>query len=102
MLAISLDAASRLSRLIGIEQLLNLAKVVALLFVELFDLEMLSRFVDCTFLALGLPLLDLAVDDFPIIGCAVLAEAPFLELTFVLAFAVDWLGAYLGIHVPEL
>ena len=102
MLAMSLDAASRLSRLIGSEQFLNLAKVVALLFVEFFYLNVLSRFVDCTFLALVLPLLDLAVDGFPIFGCAIFAEAPFLELTFVLAFAVDGLGEYLNIRASTM
>lgn len=82
----------------GVEQLSNLSKIVAFLFVELFDLNMLSRLVDCTLLALVLTLLDLAVDGFPIIGCAVLAEAPFLELTLVLALAADGLGADTKIH----
>ena len=75
-----------------IEQVLNLAKIVPLLFVELFDLNMLSRLVDCAFLALSLTFLDLAVDGFPMLGCAVLAEAPFLELTLVLALAVATLA----------
>ena len=82
----------------GIEQVLNLAKIVPPLFFELFDLNMLSRLVDCTLLALVLTLLDLAVDGFPIFGCAVLAEAPFLELTLVLALAADGLGADTKIH----
>lgn len=34
-------------------------------------------------------------------NCAVLAEALFLELTLILAFAVDGLGAHLSIYAPE-
>ena len=101
MLAKSLDAASSLRGSIGVEQLFNLSKIVAFLFVELFDLNMLSRLVDCTLLALVLTLLDLAVDGFPIFGCAVLAEAPFLELTLVLALAEYELGADTKIHALQ-
>ena len=101
MLAKSLDAASSLRGSIGVEQLFNLSKIVAFLFVELFDLNMLSRLVDCTLLALVLRLLDLAVDGLPIVGCAVLAEAPFLELTLVLALAADGLGADTKIHASK-
>lgn len=102
MSAKPLDATGSSGGWIGIEQLLNLAKVVALLFVELFDLNILSRFVYCTFLALALSLLDLAVDDFPIFRCVVFAKAPFLESTLVLTFAVDGLGAYLNIHASTM
>ena len=107
MLAILVDAASSLRRLTGNEQLFNPAKAVALLFVELLDPNMLPKFVDCAFLALFLPLLYFAVDDFPIVGCAVLAKTPVLELTLVLAFAVNGLEAYLSIqssksrHLPS-
>lgn len=89
MLAKALDSTDSLSASTRIEQLLSLAKVVSLYFVEFLDLDMFSKFVDCTFLALSLTSLDLAVDDFPILGLAVLAEAPFLELTLILAFAAD-------------
>lgn len=89
MSAEALDATGSFGGSVGIEQLLNLAKIVTLLFIEFFDLNMLSRLVDCTLLALSLTLLDLAVNGFPMFGRAVLAEAPFLELTLVLAFAVD-------------
>ena len=82
----------------GVEQLLSLAKVVPLLFVEFADLDMLSRLVDCALLALGVTFLDFAMDGFPMFGRAVFAEAPFLELTLVLAFAVDGLGACLSVH----
>ena len=101
MLAKPLDAASSFRGLTGVEQLFNLAKVVAFLFVEFLDLNAPSRFVDCAILALELPFLNLAVNGLPIFGCAVLAEAPFLELTLVLAFAVDGLGAHLSIYAPE-
>ena len=84
MLAKSLDAASSLRGLTGIEQL--------------FDLYLPSRPIDRTVLALVVTLLDLAVDGLPIFGCAVLAEAPFLELTLVLALAADGLGADTKIH----
>jgi hypothetical protein len=84
--------------LAGVEQLLSLAKVVPLLFVEFVDLDMLSRLVDYALLALGVTFLDLAVDGFPMFGCAVLAEAPFLELTLELSLALDELGAYLSVH----
>lgn len=89
MSAKALDTANSSGGSMGIEQVLNLAKIVPPLFFELLDLNMLSRLVDCTLLALVLTLLDLAVDGFPIFGCAVLAEAPFLELTLVLALASD-------------
>jgi len=98
MLAKSLDAASSLRGLTGVEQLSNLSKIVAFLFVELFDLYLPSRPIDRTVLALVVTLLDLAVDGLPIFGCAVLAEAPFLELTLVLALAADGLGADTKIH----
>ena len=101
MLAKPLDAASSFRGLTGVEQLFNLAKVVAFLFVEFLDLNAPSRFVDCAILALDLPLLNLAVNGLPIFGCAVLAKAPFLELTLVLAFAVDGLEAYLSIRSPQ-
>jgi hypothetical protein len=71
---------------------------VPLLFVEFLDLDVLSRLVDCAFLALSLTFLDLAVDGFPMLGCAVLAEAPFLELTLELALAVDELEANPSMH----
>jgi len=100
MLAKSLDAASSLRGLTGVEQLFSLSKVVAFLFVELFELYLPSRPIDYTFLALVVTLLYLAVDGFPIFGCVVLAEAPFLELTLVLAFTVDVLEAYVSIHAP--
>jgi hypothetical protein len=70
---------------------------VALLFVKFLHLDMLSRLVDGTLLALALTFLDLAVDDFPMLGCTVLAKAPFLELTLVLALAGDESGAHLSI-----
>ena len=69
-----------------------------LLSVELFDLDMLSRLVDCAFLALGVAFLDLAVDGFPMFGRAILAKAPFLELTLELALAVNGLGESLNMH----
>jgi hypothetical protein len=62
---------------------------VSLLFVEFLDLNMLSGLVDCTFLALCVTFLDLAMNGFPMFGCAVLAKPPFLELALVLALAVD-------------
>ena len=62
---------------------------MALLFVNFLLLNMLPRFVDCTRFALFLPFLDLAVNDLPSCGSAVFAEAPFLELTLVLAFTAD-------------
>ena len=101
MLAKPLDAASSFRGLAGVEQLFNLAKVVAFLFVELFDLHTLSRFIDRAFLALDLPFLKLPVNGLPIVGCAVLAKAPVLELTLVLAFAVDELEAYPSIRYPQ-
>ena len=101
MLAKSLDAASSLRGSIGVEQLFNLSKIVAFLFVELFDLYLPSRPIDYTVLALVVTFLDLAVDGLPIVGCAVLAEAPFLELTLVLALAADGLGADTKIHASK-
>ena len=101
MLAESLDAASSLRGLTAVEQLFNLSKIVAFLFVELFDLYLPSRPIDYTVLALVVTLLDLAVDGLPIFGCAVLAEAPFLELTLVLALAADGLGADTKIHASK-
>ena len=98
MLAKSLDAASSLRGSIGVEQLFNLSKIVAFLFVELFDLYLPSRPIDYTVLALVVTFLDLAVDGLPIVGCAVLAEAPFLELTLKLALAVDELEANPSMH----
>lgn len=89
MLAVFFDAASNWRRVTGFEQLFSLAEVVSLLLVEFLGLDILSGLVNCAFLALSLTFLDLAVDDFPILGLAVLAEAPFLELTLVLAFTAD-------------
>jgi hypothetical protein len=94
MLAIFLDATSNWRRVTGVEQLPSLAKVVSLLFVEFLVLDMLSGLVDCAFFALCVTFLDLAVNDFPMVGCVVLAEAPFLELTLILAFAVDRSGEW--------
>ena len=74
---------------------------MALFFVELLDLDKPPRSVDCTLLALVLPLLNFAVNDLPVFGCAIFTEAPFLELTLVLAFAVDGLGAYPSIHAED-
>jgi hypothetical protein len=71
---------------------------MTLLFVKFLHVHILSRSVDCTSLALFLAPLDLAVDDFPIHGCTILPEAPFLELTLILSFAVDWLEVCLSIH----
>jgi hypothetical protein len=94
MLTIFLDATSNLRRVAGLEQLISLAKVVSLLFVQFLGLDMLSGLVDCAFLALCVSFLDFAVNDFPMFGCAVLAEAPFLELTLILAFAADRSGEW--------
>jgi len=66
---------------------------VTLLFLNFLDPNKFSRLVDVTFLALGLTLLDFAVNGLPVFGGAVFAEAPFLELPLVLAFAVDASGA---------
>jgi hypothetical protein len=98
MLAKPLDATSSFRGLAGAEQLSSLAKVVAFLFVELLDFNTLSRFIDCAFLALDLPFLNLAVNGFPIFRCAVLTEAPFLELTLVFAFAVDGSEEHLSVR----
>jgi hypothetical protein len=89
MLAVFLDATSNWRRVAGLEQLISLAKVVSLLFVEFLDPDMLSGPVDCAFLALCVTFLDLAVNGLPMFRCAVLAEAPFLELTLILAFPAD-------------
>jgi hypothetical protein len=94
MLAIFLDTTSSSGGLTRLKQLPSLAKVVSLLFVEFLVLDMLSGLVDCAFLALCVTFLDLAVDGFPMVGCAVLAEAPFLELTLILAFAADRSGEW--------
>jgi hypothetical protein len=91
----------RFDELTELEQLFNCAKVVPSLLVEFLHLDKLARLVDCTFPALSLPILDLAVNQFPLFRGAVLPEAPFFELTLVLAFAVTVSGAYLGVHSPE-
>jgi hypothetical protein len=70
-------------------KLVGLTEVVTFRFVELFDLNVLPRQVDGTRLALILPLLDFAMDDLPVRGCAAFPKAPLLELAFVLSFAVS-------------
>ena len=75
------------NELTDLEQLFNSTKVVALLFVEFLHLDMLSRPIDCTLLALPLTFFDLAVNDFPVLGCTVFPKLPFLELTLILALA---------------
>jgi hypothetical protein len=64
------------------------------LFDEHLPRNFLATFADHAHLASLLTLCDFAVDSSPAYCCTVLAEAPFLELPLVLAFAVarlaDW------------
>jgi hypothetical protein len=94
MLAKALNATGHFGGSIGTDQLPNLSKRVTLLFVKLFGMDVLPRLVNCTLLALSLTLLDFTMDDIPIYRRAVLTELPFLELTLILALAVDELGAW--------
>lgn len=62
---------------------------MALLFVDFLLLNMLSKLVDCTSLALSLAFFDLPVNNLPSCCCAVFPEPPFLELALILSFAVS-------------
>jgi len=88
-------------KLTELEKLFDRVEIVALLFVEFFRLDKLSRLVDCTLPVLLLTFLDLTVNYFPVFGCTVLSEAPFLELALVLAFAVGESGVCLGVNNTE-
>ena len=92
MLAKALNATGHFGGSIGTDQLPNLSESVTLLFVKLFGMDVLSRLVNCTLLALSLTFLNFTMDDIPVCGRAVLAELPFLELALILALAVDELG----------
>jgi hypothetical protein len=70
-------------------KLFGLTKIVTFRFVELLDLNVPPRQIDGARLALILTLLDFAMDDLPVCGCAAFPKAPLLELAFVLSFAVS-------------
>lgn len=65
------------------------AEVVAPFFDELAVVDSSAILVDCVFLALLLPRLTLALYILPTTAFAILSQAPFPELVFVLRFAVS-------------
>jgi hypothetical protein len=68
------------------------------LFDEHLPKKFLATFANHAHLASLLPLFDFAVDSLPAHCCTILAEAPFLELSFVLAFAVARLAALIKLR----
>jgi hypothetical protein len=85
MIAAVTDGCDRPTNMRSVK-LFGLTEIVTLRFVELLDLNVPPRQIDGTRLALILPLLDFAMDDLPVRGCAAFPKTPLLELAFILSF----------------